>query len=132
MCAVTDLISKNKSQNVSSGSSQLNRSRRYTIPARFCPITQERRVSAVSRRDDDSDRACDGLRDFLSSLNFDLTKWYPEMNCKGLRTEEDLLAISDWSEECLDRVFKKMLPNMPELHIYALTEGIMAYAKAAG
>lgn len=111
-----------------------NRSRRYAIPARFCPITQERRVSAVLRTDDhgDSDRAYGDLHDFLTSLNFDLAKWYPEMKRKGLATEEDLLAISDWSEECLDRVFKKMLPNIPELHIYALTEGVMAYAKNIG
>lgn len=117
---------------MASGSSLSNRSRRHAIPARFCPITQERRVSAVSRRDDSSDSADDGLGDFLSSLKFDLSQWYPEMKRKGFGTEEDLLAISDWEEECLDRVFKKMLPDMPELHVYALTEGVMAFAKTIG
>lgn len=65
-----------------------------TIHARF-PITQQHRVSAVSRKDKDEDRAPESLRDFLSSLKFDLAKWSPERKKKGLGTKEDLLAISD-------------------------------------
>jgi hypothetical protein len=51
------------------------------------------------------------------------------MKKKGLQTEEDLYAISDWEEDRLDKVFKKLLPDMPELHVYALTEGVMDLAK---
>ena len=46
------------------------------------------------------------------------------MKENGLGTDEELLAVSKWDEERLDRIFRKLLPTTPELHRYALMEGV--------
>jgi len=91
--------------------------------------TTQKRVQFTTAAEDP---ACSGVRDFLSKLRFDLSDWYAEMKEKGLGTEEELLAISGWEEERLDRVFAKLLPTMPELHRYVLTEGVIDLAKNIG
>jgi hypothetical protein len=68
------------------------------------------------------------VHDFLSSLKLDLEKWYPELEKKGLGMAQ-LLALSEWEEKKLDRLFAKLVPEMPELLRYGLTEGIMEFAK---
>ena len=68
------------------------------------------------------------MNDFLSSLNIGLERWYPELEKKGMGMTE-LSALSKWEEVKLDRLFAKLVPEMPELLRYALTGGIMEFAK---
>jgi hypothetical protein len=68
------------------------------------------------------------VHDFLSSLKFDLEKWGPALEKKGLGMAQ-LSALSEWEEEKLDRLFAKLVPDMPELLRYGLTEGIMEFGK---
>jgi hypothetical protein len=68
------------------------------------------------------------VHDFLSSLNFDLEKWYPELKKKGMGVVQ-LSTLSKWEEERLDRLFAKLVPEMPELLRFMLTEGVMEFPK---
>lgn len=68
------------------------------------------------------------LSDFLSSLKFDLEKWLPELEKKGMGMRQ-LAALTEWEEERLDKLFAKLLPGMPELLRYGLTEGVLKFAK---
>ena len=68
------------------------------------------------------------MRDFLSSLNLDPEKWYPELKKKGMGMVQ-LSTLSEWEEERLDRLFAKLVPEMPELLRFMLTEGVMEFPK---
>ena len=68
------------------------------------------------------------LSDFLSSLKFDLEIWLPELEKKGVGMRQ-LAAMTEWEEERLDRLFAKLVPEMPELLRYGLTEGVLKFGK---
>ncbi|KAF9456905.1 hypothetical protein BDZ94DRAFT_1344316 [Collybia nuda] len=68
------------------------------------------------------------LHEFLVELKFDLSTWSDELRAKGMGTKKELLAMSRWEEERLDRVLAKLVPMMPELHRYVLADGILDLA----
>jgi hypothetical protein len=71
---------------------------------------------------------CMDLREFLSSLKFELEGWLPELERKGMGMRQ-LAALTEWEEGRLDRLFAKLVPEMPELLRYGLTEGVLKFGK---